>query len=153
LPENADEVRIPVRFDAEANGARQTIRLYYYNPSLDTDATGNILCSDEGLVAVEREIPVTQTPIQDAVRLLLRGELTMEEQAGGITTEYPLSGFELEGASLKDGVLTLSFSDPNNATSGGSCRVGILWHQIRATAEQFDAVDEVRFKPEELFQP
>jgi hypothetical protein len=50
-------------------------------------------------------------------------------------------------------VLTLEFNDPENKTSGGSCRSGILWAQIKKTAEQFDDVEEVRFQPEELFQP
>lgn len=154
LPENEDEVRIPVRFEATTNGEEgRAIQLYYYNPSLDEDETGNILCSKAGLVAVERTIPITQTPIQDSIRLLLQGKLTQEERAQGVTTEYPLEGFELEGASLANGVLTLGFSDPNNVTSGGSCRVGILWFQIQETAKQFDGVDEVRFQPEELFQP
>ena len=154
LPEHADEVRIPIRFAAGHTAPQQrTIQLYYYDPSLDEDADGNIMCSEAGLVAVERTIPLTQTPVQDVVRLLLRGEITPQEEAQGITTEYPLEGLELTGASLENGVLTLSFSDPNNVTSGGSCRVGILWFQIRETARQFDGVEEVRFEPEELFQP
>lgn len=154
LPEHADELRIPVRFTMTDSGNPQrTIQLYYYNPSLDQDASGNIMCSQAGLVAVERTVPVTQTPVQDAVRLLLQGEITQQEEAQGITTEYPLEGFELQGASLENGLLTLSFADPNNATSGGSCRSGILWLQIRETAKQFEAVNEVRFQPEELFQP
>ena len=59
----------------------------------------------------------------------------------------------IKGASLKDEVLTLEFNDPNGKTVGGSCRVGILWFQIEATAKQFPEVKEVRFLPEELFQP
>ncbi len=43
---------------------------YYYNPSLDKDETGNAKCSRDCLVAVEREIPVTITPIQDTIKLL-----------------------------------------------------------------------------------
>lgn len=152
LPENADELRIPVRFGAVTTAERK-VRLYYYDPIADTDKDGNIMCSDAGLAAVERTIPVTQTPIQDTIRLLLQGDITPQEEAAGITTEYPLDGVELTGASLSNGVLTLSFSDPMNKTGGGSCRVGILWFQIRETAKQFDGVEEVRFQPEELFQP
>lgn len=131
----------------------RTISLYYYDPANDQDESGNIQCSREGLVTVRREIPVTQTPIQDAIRLLLQGELTAQEKADGATTEYPLDGVELVGAALKDGVLTLEFKDPMNKTGGGSCRVGILWFQIEATALQFPEVKSVRFIPEELFQP
>ena len=152
LPENDDELRIPIRFEA-ADPQYRTVKLYYYNPSQDKDEDGNIMCSRQGLVAVERDILINRIPIQDTVELLLKGEITSAEAAQGITTEYPLPGFELEGASLADGVLTLGFSDPNNSSSGGSCRAGILWFQIEETAKQFDGVDEVRFQPEELFQP
>ena len=149
LPENADELRIPVNFQA----ATRTIKLYYYNQELDKDESGNISCSRAGLVPLEREIAWSKTPIQDAINILLKGELTEAERAGGITTEYPLEGVSLKGASLNEGVLTLEFNDPNNRTGGGSCRVGILWFQIEATAKQFPEIEQVKFIPEELFQP
>ena len=150
LSENADELTIPIIFDYS-----KTVKLYYYNPEKDKDESGNIQCSRDGLVAVEREIPITKTPIQDAIKLLLKGQenLTEMEKALGITTEYPLEDFSLKGASLKDGILTLEFEDPNYKTGGGSCRVGILWFQIEATAKQFSGVQQVKFLPEELFQP
>ena len=148
LSENADELRIPIIFDYS-----KTVKLYYYNPEQDKDESGNIQCSRDGLVAVEREIPVTKTPIQETIKLLIAGQLTDTEKSQGITTKYPLEGFSLKGASLKDGVLTLEFEDPNYKTGGGSCRVGILWFQIEATAKQFSEVQQVRFLPEELFQP
>jgi len=159
LAENADELRMPVFFSQEDRESQEedqekrAVKLYYYHPELDQDEEGNIACSRKGLVAVERTIPLTETPIQDTIKLLLKGELTEEEKAQGIETEYPLEGFSLEGASLKDGVLTLAFSDPQNKTSGGSCRAGILWFQIEETAKQFPEVKEVRFLPENLFQP
>jgi len=149
LPEHDDQLRVPVIL--EKNEKR--IMLYYYSPELDRDENGNTMCSKKGLVAVERLIPVSQTPIQDTIKLLLRGELNKEERARGITTEYPLDGFSLKGANLKNGVLTLEFEDLYNKTVGGSCRVGILWFQIEATAKQFIEVKSVRFLPEELFQP
>jgi len=152
LPENAAELRIPVVLK-KFEGTTRTIKLYYYNPQLDKDESENILCSKQGLVAVERQIPVTTTPIQDATRLLIAGQLTSAEKSQGVTTEYPLQGFSLKSAFLNNGVLTLEFQDSNNRTGGGSCRVGILWSQIEATAKQFPEVQSVRFLPEELFQP
>jgi len=145
--------RIPPKCDFAPCPETRTVKLYYYNYELDRDESGNIACSRNGLVAVERKIPITQTPIQDTIKLLLLGELTDEEQTRGIDTEYPLEGLSLKGASLKDGILTLEFEDPNYKTGGGSCRVGILWFQIEATAKQFPEVQQVRFLPEELFQP
>src|SRR4030043_265891 len=123
----------------------RTIRLYYYNSELDKDASGNVLCSRQGLVSVERRIPVTITPIQDTIRLLIQGGLTQEEEEIGISTEYPLDGISLESASLNDGVLTLTFTDSNSRTSGGACRAGILWFQIEATALQFPEGKSVQF--------
>jgi len=159
LAENANELRMPVFFsqeDRESRGEDQekrAVKLYYYHPELDQDEEGNIVCSRKGLTAVERTIPLSKTSIQDTIKLLLKGDLTEEEKARGIETEYPLAGLSLEGASLKDGVLTLAFSDPQNKTSGGSCRAGILWFQIEETTKQFPEVKEVRFLPENLFQP
>lgn len=130
----------------------RTVQLFYYNPEMDKDSTGNILCSRDGLQSVEREVSGIIS-IEDVLRLLLKGELTETEKTQGLTTEYPLSGFELKNSTLENGVLTLTFSDPENKTVGGSCRVGILWFQIEATAKQFPEVSSVRFLPEELFQP
>ncbi|MBP9718551.1 GerMN domain-containing protein [Candidatus Gracilibacteria bacterium] len=129
------------------------VSLYYYNADKDKNAIGNIECSRNGLVAVQRSIPETATPIEDTINLLLKGELTPQEKAEGITTEYPLPGFRLLSTTLENGILTLQFSDPENKTGGGSCRVGILWFQIEATAQQLSGVIRVQFKPEELFQP
>jgi hypothetical protein len=145
--------RILPNCDFEQCPGTRIVKLYYYNYELDKDESGNITCSRNGLVSVEREISITQTPIQDAINLLLSGGLTTEELAKGISTEYPLEGFFLKGASLNNGVLTLEFNDLNNKTVGGSCRVGILWFQIEATAKQFPEVQQVRFLPEEVFQP
>jgi len=131
----------------------QKVFLYYYNSENDKDEEGNIMCSRKGLTPVEREIPLSKTPTQDTVELLIEGKLTEEEKAKGITTEYPLEGFKLLEANSKDGILTFKFEDLFNKTGGGACRVGILWFQIEATAKQFPEVKEVHFFPEELFQP
>ena len=134
----------------------QKILLYYYNPEKDKDETGNIKCSRDGLVALERQIPVSQTPIRDTIELLLKGKenLTESDLTKGITTEFPLEGFELKSLNLKeDGTLILEFKDPLNKTIGGACRVSILWFQIEATAKQFPQVKKVQFLPEVLFQP
>lgn len=152
LPEHADELRIPVSFDPSILPKRM-VKLYYYDARKDKDASGNPRCEASGLTAVERSIPLTVSPIQDTVKLLLKGEIASVEKAQGISSEYPLPGFELKGAVLKDGILTLSFSDPQGKTVGGSCRVGILWAQIERTVKQFSTVKEVRFQPDTLFQP
>jgi spore germination protein GerM len=129
------------------------VKLYYYNEAKDKELTGAISCSPEAVLPVEREIPPTKTPIQDTIRLLLKGELTKEERAAGFSTEFPHPEFKLLGASLKDGVLTLKFADPRGFSSGGACRTSLLAAQIIKTAEQFPGVRAIRFEPETLFQP
>jgi len=144
LPEHQKVFEVPVEF---VEVPYREVLLYYYNPE-------NENCSREGLIAVKRKIPVSKTPIQDTIKLLLEGNLTQEEINQGISTEYPLKGFYLSGVNFKeDGTLILEFNDSLNKTSGGSCRAGILWFQIEATAKQFEGVKKVEFLPEELFQP
>lgn len=152
-PDGSYVARILPECDFALCPETKTVKLYYYNPELDKNESGNIACSRNGLISIKREIPITQTPIQDTIRLLLSGNLTNEERVQGIKTEYPLDGFSLKGASLNNGVLTLEFNDSQNKTVGGSCRVGIFWFQIEATAKQFPEVSQVRFLPEESFQP
>lgn len=162
LPEHANELVIPIRFaifDPNAPAPGNTtpangtpIKLYYYNPALDA-GPGGPACSRNGLVAVERTIPKTETPLTDTIRLLLRGELTDAERGRGITTEFPLPGLTLEGVTLVGGVATLTFTDPQNKSSGGACRVAVLRAQIEATAKQFPSVSGVVIEPATLFQP
>lgn len=152
LPEHDDSVRVPVKFDISKNPKRKVL-LYYYDGSKDTDEQGNIECSEKGLVAVERTMPVTMSPIQNTLKLLLLGEITDEEKARGITTQFPLEGVSISDISFVDGKLVLTFSDPNAKTSGGACRVGILRAQIEKTVKQFETVKSVELKPDEAFQP
>lgn len=150
LPENDDELRIPVRFST----SERSVSLYYYDSRLDKDVSGNILCSAKGLVNVTRTIPITQTPLQDTVRLMLTGNLTADEKSAGITTEFPLSGVSLISATLPaSGALTISLADPFNKTSGGACRAQVLRAQVEATAKQFSSVKSVTFSPSTVFQP
>ena len=130
--------------------ADREVSLYYYNPDLDLDDSGNILCSPAGLVAVERSLDPSlsgEALIEQTIELLIAGELTADERAEGITTEFPLEGLSLDHVTSDGSMLTLTFSDPNLQTSGGACRVGILWAQIEATAQQFPDLTEVRFAP------
>ncbi len=128
------------------------VRLYYYNQPADTK-DGNVACSPEAVLPVERAIPASRDLIGDTIRLLLQGRLTEEEQRAGFRTEFPGPGFTLESAQLQEGVLTLRFADPNYFSSGGSCRVTLLRAQVEKTARQFPDVREVHIEPEAIFQP
>lgn len=129
-----------------------SLSIYLYNADLD-QGPGGAQCSQKGLVPRERLVPKTSTPLKDALELLLRGNLSIQEKSLGISSEFPLPGLTLEKVEVVDGVAILTFADPQSKTSGGSCRTSILRAQIEATARQFDTVKSVRILPEELFQP
>ncbi|RJQ32326.1 hypothetical protein C4572_01240 [Candidatus Parcubacteria bacterium] len=129
------------------------VDLYYYNQSADFQEGGGVGCSPDAVLPVSRMMRRSNEPIKDTIGLLLKGELTEEEIDRGFSTEFPGEGFALAEARKEDGLLVLRFEDPNNFTTGGSCRVRILWAQIEKTAKQFPGVSEVRFEPEWLFQP
>lgn len=126
-----------------------SIKLFYYNPQFDQTEG----CDTNAVLPVQRQIPISQTPIQDAIKLLIQGQLQESEQQAGFTTEFPNPNFELVGADLKDGLLTLEFTEVPGFTSGGSCRIRLITDQITKTALQFPNVREVKFLPEEIFQP
>lgn len=131
----------------------KVVKLFFYNQEKDLDEEGNIQCSKEGLVAVEREV-VGESFIEETIRLLIEGSLSTKETGQGIETEFPLEGLNILSANLmENGELILTFEDPQNKTSGGSCRVSILRAQIEETAKQFGEVKTISILPEELFQP
>jgi hypothetical protein len=153
MKEYDDEFRVPVIFSKKQ---LREISLYYYNPNLDKDENGNILCSKKGIVEIKRKIPISKTPIKDTIELLLKGKqnLTKKDIENGTTTEFPLEGFYLLDINLKpDGTLILNFKDDLNKSLGGSCRVNILRYQIEKTAFQFPEVKKVIFYPEGILEP
>lgn len=153
MPELDDQLIMPVKF-GEDEGMQQ-VSLYYYNVTKDEDpAGGGVRCSAAGLAEVKRNVKAGTSVIEDTIKLLLAGGLTAEEKTAGISTEFPLQGFELESSSLdQNGVLTLTFQDPQAKASGGSCRVGVLRMEIENTAKQFSEVKSVRIMPEDIMQP
>ncbi len=127
------------------------VKLYYYNQE-KAEEIGD-LCSPEAVIPVERKISASPNPIRDTIRYLIQGELTAVEREQGFSTEFPHPDFKLTGTNLKDGILSLEFTEVPGFTSGGSCRIGILRAQIEKTAKQFPIVKEVSIQPESLFQP
>lgn len=130
-----------------------TVGLFYYNLTRDQEIDPSLPCSPNAVLPVVREIPISATPIQDTIRLLILGDLTEDELINGFTTEFPHPEFALVGTSFKDGTLSLEFTNPRDFTTGGACRVGLLKAQIEKTALQFPGVDAVELIPEDLFQP
>jgi hypothetical protein len=128
------------------------VDLYYYNQPADLDADGQPRCSPAAVLPVERTISSDQ-PIDDTIRLLLRGQVTADERQAGFNTEFPNRDFKLLDVDLENSVLTLTFNEVPGFTTGGACRTDLLRAQIEKTALQFAAVSEVVIRPISLFQP
>ena len=150
------KIEIPVVFEDYnfkefVNQNTRTIKLYYYNKSYDPEFD----CKLEAVLSVTREIPITNTPIQDTIELLIKGKITEQERLAGFSSEFTNhpEKFKLLGTNLKNGVLTLKFTEVPSFTTGGSCRIGLLSQQILKTAKQFVEVERVVFSPDEIFQP
>ena len=92
-------------------------------------------------------------PTADTLRPPHQGNGTRDRAAQGYATSFHLPGLSLVSASIADNVATLTFNDPNNATSGGSCRTQLLRYEIEKTEQQFPNVRTVQIKPDTLFQP
>jgi len=129
-----------------------SIKLYYKNHALDPDS---ITCEADSYVT--RTIPKTATPLTDTIRLLLVNDLTQAEKNLGLENEFHTTAASqqvtLTMASITNGVATLTFDDPLDFTSGGSCRSGILASQVSLTAKQFSTVNSVELEPFSVFQP
>jgi hypothetical protein len=151
LPENADEFRLPVRFAESGAAAQTSFKLFYPNDVKNPNSSNT--CVVTASEYVTRSVPVTKTPIQDAINLLIQGNLTSAEKSAGFETSFPNANFKLKGSNLKNGVLTLEFTEVPGFTSGGSCAMSMLKSQIEMTAKQFSGVSSVKIIPETLFQP
>ena len=156
LSEHDAEIKMPVRFSTSTAAAvepRRTVKFYYYDAAQDRDEQGNVGCGQQGLVAVNRQLPVSISPIKDTLLAFLSSPLTEADRGAGLTSEFPLAGVSLIDLALRNGNLIVKLADPNNKTSGGSCRVSILRQQLEAVVRQFPEVKTVDFQPAELFQP
>lgn len=146
----------PAPVQEEERGPQVPARVYHYDASKDKSDKGENLCSRRGVVALGRMVPEGETleeRILIAVEETLKGDITDEEAAQGITTAFPLNGLDLVDVQVENDKAILTFRDPENATTGGSCRAALLWYQIEATVLQFEDINDVEFRPLSLFQP
>lgn len=148
--EKDDAVRIPVKFNQEM----RSVQVYLYQKTKDLSADGQILCGEESIVPVPRDIPITKTPLQDTLAILFAGSVRPEEKSVGFESLFPLTGLGVKTLTLTQlGELLLTLNDPYNKTVGGSCRVRLLKWQLEKTMKQFDGIKSVIIKPDTLFQP
>lgn len=144
-----NELRVPVHFVVNT----RTIKLYYYNRTRDREIADFISCSEDAVLPIEREIPVTMTPIQDTIKLFLRAKLTDQEKELGFDPVSPNKLSALISANLKDGHLILRFEKMPGAHVGGSCLSVLMNTELAKTIQQFSEVETLDFEPRELFEP
>jgi len=148
LPENADELRVPVYF-AETTEETITVKAFFNNDRMDPEFSCN------KVFPVEREIPKTQAVARAALEELLKGA-TEEEKNQGFFTSIN-SGVKIQSLSIKDEVAKVDFDEQLEFQVGGSCRVAAIRAQITETLKQFPTVDNVIIsingRTEDILQP
>lgn len=130
------------------------VSLFYFNQIEDSKLPIWQQINVNSILPVKRMISNSKNIIRDSINLLLAGTLSQVELSNWFTSEFPNKAFKLLNMDLgDDGVLTLTFTEVPGFTSGWSARMAIMANSIAKTAKQFPQVKEVKFMPEELFQP
>lgn len=133
LPENADELRVPLNFNAARPMTR--LQIYFSNDEMDPEITCN------RVFAVEREVPTTPAIARAAIEQLLAGPSAQDQASGFRTNINP--GTAIQSLTIQNGVARIDFNEQLDNPGGGSCRVSAIRAQITETLRQFPTVDEV----------
>lgn len=146
LPENADELKVPVRL-----GASEAIKVkvFFNNNQMDPEFSCN------KVFAVEREIPKTQATARAALQELLEGPTDTEKTKGFMTSIN--SEVRIQELTVESGVAKVDFNEQLEFQVGGSCRVAAIRAQIAETLKQFTTVQNVVIsingRTEDILQP
>lgn len=146
LPENADELRVPVKF-----GASEAIKVkvFFNNNQMDPGF------SCDKVFAVEREIPKTQAVARAALQELLEGPTDTEKTKGFMTSINP--EVRIQKLTVENGIAKVDFNEQLEFQVGGSCRLAAIRAQIAETLKQFTTVQSVVIsingRTEDILQP
>jgi len=150
LPENDAELRVPIRFDE--NAETMAVKVFLSN------ANGNDPMQDCSAVeAVTRYIPQIEGVARAALTELIKGP-TQEEQNRGYRSSLPLNaGIEIQDLRIENGTAYVDFSGDLEEGVAGSCRVQNIRAQIESTLKQFPTVTKVVIsvdgRTEDILQP
>lgn len=146
LPENAEEVKIPLRFQP----AFVPLKVFFSNTKEDS---AGLYC--EKTYATERNVSASAKTIQTALEELLKGPTAEEKEQGYLTNINP--GVVIQKITMENGIASIDFSKKLEEAVGGSCRVAAIRSQIANTVEQFSEVDLVIIsidgRQEDILQP
>jgi len=146
LPQNADELRVPVVITPTE---MTTIKVYFNNNKLDPEVSCNKVFS------VEREIIKTEAIGRAALEELLKGA-TEAEKAQGFFSSIN-SGVKIQKLTIDNGTAKVDFDKQLEFQVGGSCKVSAIRAQIIETLKQFPTVQNVIIsidgRTEDILQP
>ncbi len=146
LPQNAAEIRIPIRF---APAELMVVKVFFNNSKLDPGYSCN------KVFAVERKIQKTDAVAGAAITELFKGP-TEEEKSQGFFTSLP-DGVQIQKLTIENGVAKADFNEALEFQVGGSCRVSAISAQITQTLKQFSSVKDVLIsingRTEDILQP
>ena len=150
LPENADELKIPVTFkNVVSSEDIIKVKVYFNNSRLDPEYSCN------KVFPVEREIIKTEAIARAALEELLKGTSEKEESEGFFTSIN--SGVKIQKLTIKNETATVDFDEQMEFQMGGSCRVAAIRSQITQTLKQFPTVKNVIIsingRTEDILQP
>lgn len=147
LPENADELRVPVRFDLSQD--TMGVQVFLSSNQLDPEVSCN------KVFAVQRTIPKTQAVARAALEELLKGASEAEKARGFFSSLN--SGVQIQELTIQNKVASVDFNEQLDFEVGGSCRVSAIRAQITETLKQFPTVNSVVIsingRTEDILQP
>lgn len=149
LPENADELRIPIIFnDFDSSvGAKTSVKVFFGNSEQYAE------CAETK--SVTREVPNTVAIGESSIEELLKGPTTIEKSEGFSTALN--SDVKLNSLIISNGTARVDFDSGLNDNVAGSCRVLAIRAQIENTLKQFSTVQNVVIsvdgKKENILEP
>ncbi|MFA5830588.1 MAG: GerMN domain-containing protein [Candidatus Paceibacterota bacterium] len=145
LPENADELRVPVLFGE----ATTPVAVYFGN------AKDGINEDCSKVFSVTRYVPKTTAVARSALLELLKGPTDTDKKEGFFTSIN--EGVRIQKLTIEDGTASVDFSDEIERAVGGSCRVTSIRAQIERTLLQFKTIESVIIsvdgRTEDVLQP
>ncbi len=153
LPQNADELRIPIEFAEISGEAREKMKVKIFlsdsrfvnEPYFDCSRT----------ISADREVFKTKAVGAAAIEALLRGANENEMAQNYFSNINP--GTRLEKLTIENGIARADFDEQLEFQVGGSCRVAAIRAQITDTLKQFPTVKEVIIsvngRTEDILQP
>ncbi|MFW6104425.1 MAG: GerMN domain-containing protein [Candidatus Bipolaricaulota bacterium] len=134
-------------------GDFRAVKICVHNWKKDKEENDHVTGYREYMAPVKREVRFGNDPMRLSIEILLEGRLTAEERNRGLSTEFPVKGFEIADLERNGEKVTIRFRDPLFRSSGGAMRAGILRGQIQKTLLQFEGVEEVEILPKTILQP